>query len=1144
MGEPANLPNFKCLTKLIARGTGETYKDGETDDQFLGRLKKERGTEVHKLAAEKLSKNNPMPNELHRDLLRLYSKTESTRIVTTNFDLLFEQATQEIFDPNPEVFRAPALPLGRDFNGIVHLHGAVSHPLDMVLTDADFGRAYLSDGWAGRFLVELFRSFTVLFVGYSHDDTIMKYLARALPTSETRGRFALTEESEGDKWQILGITRIIFENLPNYKALYDGTQGLANYATRGILGWQREISEIAGKPPPLNDEEKDLIEDALLDEAKTHFFTNAATLPEWVEWLDQRKYLDSLFGTDELSEHKRELAEWLANTFAREHSDSLFLLIGRHKMQLHPALWFELGRTIGLQKAPPLDASILSRWVSILLATVPAHPYERVLPWLGERCIEAELMDSLIEIFIACAADRLKIERGFHLYDDEEDNLRPSIKVELSSISDQSGVNDLWEKGLKPNLDSIIDPLLTSVVEQLSAQFRTLCAWGESSRNYELASCLRSAIEPHEQDDFPQVIDVLIDAARVCLEFLVSNRPDAAARWCDQLIDSDVPLLRRLAIYILSKREDLTPIKKIDWFLARADLHDTPARHEIFMFLEKIYPQADSKRRKIIIEAVHAFSWPNPEEENRKERTAYYHFMWFHWLNKANKKCTFAKIALNDVWEQNPNFQQREYPDLLSWSGKVRSGAPSPWNVQNLLSRPAKNWVDDLLSFQPIDILGPNREGLVLVVEGAAKQNFEWGIELAGELVKRSEWDTDLWAVLIRAWSEELTEDKHRNVLSRLNRIELYEKHAYWVADFLYLLVRNGGVPYAPNLLREANEIAVGLWKHIDRDEPTENPSNWLNKAINRTGGKMAEFWLGSLSLWRKQQDPKPDVLNGEYLEALSGVVEEKTLAGRLGRSVLASRLPFLLAVDEEWTKENLLPLFKAHDNISEYQAVWDGFQYVTISPSVYELMKDAYLEAVPHIQGALFDGHRREVFINAYITMLAYFDDEPLEVWIPRFFDHAGEEDRNYFASQIYQCLLRMNEEVQRGWWGRWLKRYWENRLNGIPKELGAKEIESMLEWSSCLQGNMFPEAVDLAVRMPKVPLQRGLLISDINQFDLWRSYPKAVAKLLVHLGACESPSHVWHGGKALIDKLLASDIPDDLKEKLEELRASPGLG
>ena len=114
---------------------------------------------------------------LHQDLLRLYPKTAPVRLVTTNFDPLFEQEAEAIFDSSPEVFRAPALPLGREFDGIVHVHGSVRRPNEMVLTDRDFGHAYLTDGWAQRFLVELFSNFRILFVGYSHDDTIMNYLA-------------------------------------------------------------------------------------------------------------------------------------------------------------------------------------------------------------------------------------------------------------------------------------------------------------------------------------------------------------------------------------------------------------------------------------------------------------------------------------------------------------------------------------------------------------------------------------------------------------------------------------------------------------------------------------------------------------------------------------------------------------------------------------------------------------------------------------------------------------------------------------------------------------------------------------------------------------------------------------------------------
>ena len=91
---------------------------------------------------------------------------------------------EKLFGSSPEVFRAPALPLGNEFRGIVHVHGSVVCPERMVLTDADFGRAYIVEGWAQRFLVELFGCFTVLFVGYSHNDTIMNYLARALPVEE------------------------------------------------------------------------------------------------------------------------------------------------------------------------------------------------------------------------------------------------------------------------------------------------------------------------------------------------------------------------------------------------------------------------------------------------------------------------------------------------------------------------------------------------------------------------------------------------------------------------------------------------------------------------------------------------------------------------------------------------------------------------------------------------------------------------------------------------------------------------------------------------------------------------------------------------------------------------------------------------
>jgi len=165
MAPPSNLASFRKLTSDIAQGTGFEPTPTEQLDRFLGQLH-HRKVAVHERAAQLLSPAGSAPNTLHQDLLRLFRTVERVRLVTTNFDLHFETAASTLFGSTPEVYRAPALPLGYDFTGIVHVHGALPRARDLVLTDADFGRAYLTEGWGRRFLVDVFREFTVLFVGY------------------------------------------------------------------------------------------------------------------------------------------------------------------------------------------------------------------------------------------------------------------------------------------------------------------------------------------------------------------------------------------------------------------------------------------------------------------------------------------------------------------------------------------------------------------------------------------------------------------------------------------------------------------------------------------------------------------------------------------------------------------------------------------------------------------------------------------------------------------------------------------------------------------------------------------------------------------------------------------------------------------
>ena len=104
---------------------------------------------------------------------------------------------------------------------------------------------------------------------------------------------------------------------------------------------------------------------------------------------------------------------------------------------------------------------------------------------------------------------------------------------------------------------------------------------------------------------------------------------------------------------------------------------------------------------------------------------------------------------------------------------------------------------------------------------------------------------------------------------------------------------------------------------------------------------------------------------------------------GGLGKSILASQLSFLLAVDDEWTRAYLLPFVELSS--ADVQAAWDGL--VTggdLNPCVAELLKEQFLNAVTRISTDLFN--QRRGFVKCYTVMFKYVADEVLDTWIPRF--------------------------------------------------------------------------------------------------------------------------------------------------------------
>lgn len=117
----------------------------------------------------------------------------------------------------------------------------------MILIDEDFSKAYLADGYVSRFLVKLFETYTVLFIGYSYNDVIVRYLTRAITKYKACKRFILTDSLVGN-WDELGIEPILFEK-GRFDLLNKGIYKLGTRIKRGLSDGKSNLKLIAEKPP-------------------------------------------------------------------------------------------------------------------------------------------------------------------------------------------------------------------------------------------------------------------------------------------------------------------------------------------------------------------------------------------------------------------------------------------------------------------------------------------------------------------------------------------------------------------------------------------------------------------------------------------------------------------------------------------------------------------------------------------------------------------------------------------------------------------------------------------------------------------------------------------------------------------------------
>ncbi len=238
------------------------------------------------------------PDELdlsaHRLLLRLSKAQDGrTKLVTTNFDRLFEDC-----DNGLRIWEPPRLPDPSrydELDGIVHLHGIVnedysgSHGEGFVLSTSEFGRAYLSDGWATSFFRSVIDRFVVLFIGYQADDPPVRYLLEAL--NKTIGALdrvyafqsGLAEDA-GAKWRHKGVQAIPYLQSGEHAALWDTLAAWAERADDPNGWYQSRITLARSGPERLKAHERGQIAHMVSTLEGSRVFSASADPPP-ADWL-------------------------------------------------------------------------------------------------------------------------------------------------------------------------------------------------------------------------------------------------------------------------------------------------------------------------------------------------------------------------------------------------------------------------------------------------------------------------------------------------------------------------------------------------------------------------------------------------------------------------------------------------------------------------------------------------------------------------------------------------------------------------------------------------------------------------------------------------------------------------------------------
>lgn len=1068
---PSSLPMFGRLAKELADLADVEFDDSLGIDEFLGNLPQDFN--AHEQTSQILSHPNSSPNRTHKAIVSLASASGPARIVTTNFDNHLAEAAKEHNLPLGEIWCGPALPLGGDFTGIVHLHGSIlKTSRSLVLTDEDFGAAYLYHGWATKFLLDMFSKHTVVFIGYSHDDPIMRYLALPLPKDTPRFAFVGGPSASDLKWRRLGVVPVPYpvEN-GSHVALVEALEAWSSQVRLGRADHRARMDQIAKTPSNFTPVDRDYVLRRLsTPEGLRHFITATSQLPDtdkvfWLKFMEDLDQFKSLFRREPHSTPSKSIAFWFAENYIGSSTLNVAALYVVQRLGQTFSEELFMATTSVLHRLRDLDHDSWRRWstllsTSIIGYTAPALS-ESVLPY------DPEFRDVHISLLRAACRPYLKLERPWSVTDTSVNSVPPAVSVVWQTESDALvQLLDLFVT----NNDTDLATAQAMLEDCINSAYAMLYEYN-GDEDYDQISARILEIDPMKEWDFGWAKVPVVDAyVRLCVRI-----GDEESHLIERLWRTGRLLYKRIALYLLATDKHRSEDEKIHFIVRHRLLFAKGIRPEVFGLIESsISGLSEAGRTQLLASAV--ASCEDLDRGSGGEKYSSYRLLsLLKWMLQFVEDWPEVIQRVEEIETRYPELVPDEHPDKeIVVTGGIR-GKNYPYEIgefESLIRNDADRTIRELVSREfPLHSFEQTEWSDVLgLVRASVTRSPQLGLSIwdsSDNVAGHEERAFQLRCAVIDGWSGETFDLVPSDAIERVWSLSNSYESVSVVCRFLLARARSKDNTPCAEELSQLKELAKCIWqKYSERFEvpPGWEPGGVAPLYLNSWPGELAQFWVAAIGLrWLTEKDSWTG-LAAEESEALLAFIRGPEQSRPATLPAIGESLHLLSVADREFSKVMILPLLATGN---DRRLLWSSYLYhpryddKMLADGLYEAIVEQWKEI-----GELSGSQMRNQFYSLTFAVLSFSgiaDGDKFRLLNLTVTASEGHYAVDFARAVVRQCLGAYGyvEEL----WSSWIRSHLERRLKGLPRDPADSEL---MAWADLLPllGDLIPSALELFLR------------------------------------------------------------------------------